>query len=220
MYTEAEFHALTSPLSNDCRVLYALGLRPTVDENTRQSEPLNYKYLIALLNGNATEQEAYTRGLQINQLLSELEQAGLIAVLNDASLDTSLSGQRVLLPLCKQEQDNFTHLHRQYMAIHGRWRPDPALFEEMANLIGLIDRQFDDEDIGEFVAFWLGRPDAVFSHFQWTQKFAYAIKRKRQVTGHTTTRKVGTQTVAVAPGIEADDNARKLVEKYASQKKS
>jgi len=31
---------------------------------------------------------------------------------------------------------------------------------------------------------------------------------------------VGTQQVKVAAGIEADDNARKLVEKYAATKKS
>jgi len=220
MFTEAEFHALTASLSNDGRVLYCLGLRPTVDVPSALSEPVNYKYLINLVNGNNTEDGDYSRGQQINALLGELEQAGLIALQDDNTLETSLSGQRLLLPLCNGNQDNFTHLHRQYTAIHGRWRPDPALFEEMANLIGLIDRKFDDEDIGEFVSYWLGRPDAVFSHFQWTQKFAYAVKRKRLAIGHTTTRKVGTQTVPVAAGIEADDNARKLVEKYASQKKS
>ncbi len=220
MFTEAEYHALTSPLSNDSRVLYCLGLKPTADLNTARSDVLNYKFLITLLNGNDQQEDAYTRGQQINTLLSELDQAGLIALEGEATFETSLSGQHVLLPLCRNEQDDFTHLHRQYTAIHGRWRPDPALFEEMANLIGLIDRDFGDEDIGEFVSYWLGRPDAVFSHFQWTQKFAYAIKRKRMTTGHTTTKKVGSQSVPVAAGIEADDNARKLVEKYASQKKS
>lgn len=220
MFTEAEFHALSGSLSNDSRVLYCLGLRPTTDLSSAQSDPLNYKYLISLLNGNKPDSGEYTRGQQVNALLGELEQAGLIALMGDITLASSLSGHRLLLPLCKADQDDFTHLHRQFTAIHGRWRPDPVLYDEMTNLIGLIDRSFDDEDIGEFVSYWLGRPDAVFSHFQWTQKFAYAIKRKRVAVGHTASRKVGTQTVPVAAGIEADDNARKLVEKYASQKKS
>ena len=220
MFTEAEYHALTAALSNDSRVLYCLGLRPTVDIPSAQSEPVNYKYLINLVNGSNTEDGSYARGQQINTLLGELEQAGLVALQGEMTLECSLSGQRLLLPLCNADQDNFTHLHRQYTAIHGRWRPEPTLFEEMANLIGLIGREFNDEDIGEFVSYWLGRPDAVFSHFQWTQKFAYALKRKRLAVGHTTTRKVGTQSVPVAAGIEADDNARKLVEKYAAHKKS
>ena len=132
MFTEAEFHALTASLSNDSRVLYCLGLRPTVDVPSALSEPVNYKYLINLVNGNNTEDGDYSRGQQINTLLGELEQAGLIALQDDNTLETSLSGQRLLLPLCNGNQDNFTHLHRQYTAIHGRWRPDPALFEEMA----------------------------------------------------------------------------------------
>lgn len=219
MYTEAELNALTSSLSNESRVLYCLGLRPTVDLNTGLSQPLNYKLLIQLLNGDNSSTSPFTRGQQINQLLGELEQAGLIALQDDMSLSLSLSSKRLLLPLCRSKQDNYTHLHRQFTPIHGTWKPDPTLFEEMANLIGLINRDFNEEDIGEFVAYWLGRPDAVFSHFQWTQKFTYALKRKRTNTDYTSTKKVGSQSVPVAPGIEADDNAKKLVEKYASNKK-
>lgn len=221
MFTEAEYHALTSSLSNDCRVLYCLGLRPTANSTTGITEPVNYKFLITLLNGNHQTEEKYTRGQQINSILTELEQQGLIALQGNITLSESLSGQRLLLPLFCQNQNDYTHLHRQHTAIHGRWRPDPALFTDMADLLGLIDRDFNDEDIGEFVAYWLGRPDAVYSHFQWTQKFAYAMKRKRTATpSYTTTKKAGTQQVPIAPGIEADDNARKLVEKYAAKKKS
>ncbi|MBU3020218.1 DnaT-like ssDNA-binding domain-containing protein [Aestuariibacter sp. A3R04] len=221
MFTEAEYHALTASISNDCRVLYCLGLRPTADGTSGITEPLNYKFLITLLNGNHEGEEKFTRGQQINTVLSELEQQGLIALQGNTRLSESLSGQRLLLPLYCQNQNDYTHLHRQHAAIHGRWRPDPALFNDMADLLGLIDRQITDEDIGEFVAYWLGRPDAIFSYFQWTQKFAYAMKRKRTATvSYTATKKTGTQKVPIAPGIEADDNARKLVEKYAAKKKS
>ncbi|WP_252728276.1 DnaT-like ssDNA-binding domain-containing protein [Alteromonas sp. C1M14] len=219
MFTEAEYNALTRPLTNESRVLYTIGLRPGTDINSQLSEPLNYKFLIQLLNGANKSEDAFTRGQQINHLLGELSQAGLVTLNDDLSLSSSLSGKRLLLPLCRVEDNTFTHLHRTYTAIDGRWRPDPTLFEEMANLIGLIDREFSDEDIGEFVAYWLSRPDAVFSHFQWTQKFANTLKRKRVTGSHTTSKRVGSQSVPVAPGIEADDNAKKLVEKYASNKK-
>ena len=90
----------------------------------------------------------------------------------------------------------------------------------MASLLGIIDKTFDDNEVGEFIAYWLGRPSSVFSEFQWTQKFANNIKRKRLASGYAPTKVVGTQQVKVAAGIEADDNARKLVEKYAATKKS
>ena len=108
--------------------------------------------------------------------------------------------------------------------MHASWTPNKSLFEEMASLLGIIDKTYEDSDIGEFVAYWLGRPSSVFSEFQWTQKFANNIKRKRLASGYgsasTPTKIVGTQQVKVAAGIEADDNARKLVEKYAASKKS
>ena len=81
------------------------------------------------------------------------------------------------------------------------------------------DAEYNEEDVGEFIAYWLGRPNALFSEFQWTQKFAYTMKRKRVASGYEPTRKIGSQQVKVAPGIEADDNARKLVEKYATSTK-
>ena len=67
------------------------------------------------------------------------------------------------------------------------------------------------------MAYWLGRPEAVFSSYQWTQKFTYALKNRRTAKGYQATKKVGNQVVTVEPGIEADDNARQLVAKYANK---
>ncbi|QJR80972.1 flavodoxin [Alteromonas pelagimontana] len=219
MFTQAEYHALCSGISNDARVLYCLGLRPTANTTSATTEPLNYKHLLALLNADQ-DAKPYSRGRQINSLLRQLEHAGLIALPDAHTLDQSLNAQTLLLPLCTDQQNNFSHLHRQHQEMTTRWRPDNALFEEMASLLGIIDKTYEEEDIGEFIAYWLGRPSSVFSHFQWTQKFAYAIKYKRTAMGMTPVKKVGTQKVSVAPGIEADDNARRLVEKYSSTKKS
>ena len=220
MFTQAEYHALCSGLSNDARVLYCLGVRPTANLATTTSDPLNYKFLLALLNADQQEDKPFTRGRQINSLLRQLEQAGLIALPQHLNFDQTLNGQTVLLPLCNEAQDDFAHLHRQHQPMKPSWQPDKALFEQMASLLGLIDKSFDSDDVGEFIAYWLGRPSAVFSHFQWTQKFAYAMRYKRLAAGGTPKSRVGNQQVPVAAGIEADDNARKLVEKYHAHKKS
>lgn len=219
MFTQAEYHALCGALSNDARSLYCLGLRPTSNLSTTASEPLNYKFLLALLNGEHEQDKPYARGRQINSLLRHLEQAGLVALTAEQSLEQSLNGKSILLPLCSQAQDDFAHLHRQHQPMKTDWQPDPKLFEQMATLLGLIDKQFEEADVGEFVAYWLGRPTAVFSHFQWTQKFAYSMRKKRQASAGVVKHTVGGQQVPVAPGIQADDNARKLVEKYSAKKK-
>lgn len=219
LFTEAEHQALNLALSNDARVLYCLGLRPTANISTATSAPLQYKSLLALLNGDQPDGQ-YTRGRQVNSVLRQLEQHGLIALPEAYTLEQSLNGVALILPLIVAKQDAYLHLHHQHQPMQVSWRPDETLFKDMANLLGLIDQDYTEEDIGEFVAYWLGRPATVFSHFQWTQKFAYGMKRKRLASGQTQVRKVGSQNVKVAPGIEADDNARKLVEKYAAKKKS
>lgn len=220
MFTQAEYHALCGGLANDARVLYCLGLRPTANLATTTSEPLNYKFLLTLLNAEHSAEPPYTRGRQINSLLRHLEQAGLVALPQHLSFEQTLNGKTVLLPLCTEKQDDFAHLHRQHQPMRPSWQPDAALFEQMASLMGLIDKTFDEQDVGDFIAYWLGRPNVVFSHFQWTQKFAYAQRYKRLATGSTPKQTVGSQQVPVAPGIEADDNARKLVEKYHARKSS
>lgn len=218
MFTQAEYHALTGELSNDARTLYCLGLRPTVCDTSGRTEPLNYKFLLALLNGD-NQDKPFSRGRQINSLLRALEQAGLLALPEELSLEQSLNTQVVILPLSVVEKDEYQRLHRSHQPMTRQWQPDEALFGEMASLIGLLDTQITAEDIGEFVAYWLGRPETVLSQFQWTQKFTYSMKKRRLATGTTPMKQVGTQRMPVSAGIEADNNARKLVEKYSKQKK-
>lgn len=217
--TQAELTVLRSPISNDCRVLYMLGLRATANTATTSSAAINYKSLLALLNGDNKEPH-YLRGRQVNSLLKQLEQVGLVTLPLDIDLERSINGKTLLLPLLSEPVSDFDVLHKQHSAMTQNWQPNNALFKEMANLLGIIDKTFDDNDVGEFVAYWLGRPSSIFSEFQWTQKFANNIKRKRLASGYSATKVVGSQQVKVAAGIEADDNAKKLVAKYASSKKS
>lgn len=221
--TQAELAALQSPLSNDCRVLYLLGLRVSANSATTSTAPVDYKQLLNLLNGDNKE-EPYQRGRQINSLIKQLEQVGLVSLPVDLDIEHTINGKSLLLPLITEPKSDFEQLHQRHCSMHASWTPNKSLFEEMASLLGIIDKTYEDNDIGEFVAYWLGRPSSVFSEFQWTQKFANNIKRKRLASGYgsasTPTKIVGTQQVKVAAGIEADDNARKLVEKYAASKKS
>lgn len=215
MFTQAELNALTAPLSNAARVIYCLILRPTANKDTLLTTPLQYKELMSLVNGDP-QQQPVTRGRDINILLDELAQAGLVTIPTPLSLDSSLNGKQLLLPLINNTQQ-YQPFHQQHYAMHRDWQPESQLFDDIATLIGLIDKTFEEQDIGEFVAYWLGRPEAVFSTYQWTQKFTYALKNRRTAKGYQATKKVGNQVVKVEPGIEADDNARKLVAKYANK---
>ena len=46
--TQAELAALQCPISNDCRVLYLLGLRVGANTATTSSAPIDYKHLLNL----------------------------------------------------------------------------------------------------------------------------------------------------------------------------
>jgi len=216
--TQAELAVLQSPLPNDCRILYLLGLRPGANTATTASATIDYKSLLAILNGDQKD-TPYQRGRQVNSLLKQLELVGLVLFPQHINLDHSINGKTLLLPLITNAQSNFDALHKSHFSISASWKPNKDLFLEMASLLGIIDTEYDENEIGEFIAYWLGRPTTVLSEFQWTQKFAHNIKHKRVAAGYSPVRKVGNQQVKVAAGIEADDNARKLVEKYATSTK-
>lgn len=207
----SEQAALTQGISNDARVLYLLGLRPSADGNSGMTAPLNYKLLLALLNGSKKE---FTLGRQINALIKELVKHQLVEIEQDASLEKSFNGRSIHLPLLNIKQDDYPALHLQWSAMTANWSPHQPLFEDLSALIGIIDAQYSQEELGEFIAYWMGRPEMQFSLFQWTQKFVFQLKQKRTARGVKTAQKVGNQWVEPKAGIEADDNAKKLVEKY------
>ncbi|MDM7859337.1 DnaT-like ssDNA-binding domain-containing protein [Alteromonas sp. ASW11-36] len=210
----AELDALSQPLSNPARVLYMLSLRPNANVQTGASGELVYKHIMQLLNG--TEQH-FTLGRQINALLKELVNVGLIEIPSDCDINRSLNNKRVILPLVVVKQASVERLHQNKSAIYIDWQPDDKLFAELAQLVGLIDKAFTPEETGDFVAYWLGRPDTQLSHFQWTQKFVSYLKQQRlaKVPRHKT--QIGSQLTTPQSAVEIDDNARKLVEKYRSK---
>ncbi|MBU2876504.1 MULTISPECIES: DnaT-like ssDNA-binding domain-containing protein [Aliiglaciecola] len=210
----SEQAALTQELSNDARVLYLLGLRPIADEQTGLTAPLNYKQLIALLNSKTKE---FTLGRQINGLIKELVKQQLVEIESDASLDKSFNQQRVRLPLLNIKQDDYPSLHLQWSGMTATWKPHQTAFEDLASLVGIIDKDYSQHELGEFIAYWMGRPELQFSQYQWTQKFVFQIKQRRLASGVKNVQKVGNQWVTPKAGVEADDNAKQLVAKYSKK---
>ncbi|GAA0860001.1 DnaT-like ssDNA-binding domain-containing protein [Aliiglaciecola litoralis] len=212
-----EQSALTQEISNDARVLYLLGLRPLADKKSGVTAPLNYKQLIAMLNGGSKK---FTLGRQINALIKELVKYQLIEISADASLDKSFNGQQVTLPLLNVKTDDYPSLHMKWSAMTTDWTPHQTVFEDLAALVGIIDKDYSETELGEFIAYWMGRPEMQFSQFQWTQKFVFQLKQRRVASGVKPKYKVGNQWVTPKAGVEADENAKQLVAKYSKKQNS
>ncbi len=210
---QAELHALQQPISHYARVLYCVYLRPHANSLSAASEPIKNK-AIGLLLGD--EYKSFTQGRQINSVLQELIDVGLVNINAKTDLSRSIQDQRVALPLMVLKDDAYHVLHGAVSAMQPDWLPDETLYQELSSLVGLIDKSYTLEDVGEFVAYWLGRPQNRFTLFQWTQKFVlqrkqFAQRSSRQQTAQTL---IGSQQVKVTAGIVADDKTRALVEKY------
>lgn len=210
----SELSALNQPISNDARVLYCLELRTSANSQTGLTNPLNFKQLLNTLNG---KEQRFTLGRQINGLLKELIEVGLVDLTCDTPLDKSFNGKQLILPLFAVKQDDYNTLHMEWSGMSLNWQPTKSLFTDLAQLVGIIDKEYSQNELGEFVAYWMGRPQMQFSQFQWTQKFVFQIKQKRLASGIKPLQKVGNQLVTPKAAVEADDNAKKLVEKYSKK---
>ncbi|MEP1383750.1 MAG: DnaT-like ssDNA-binding domain-containing protein [Paraglaciecola sp.] len=213
-FNQAEQTALLQSLSNDARTLYMLGIKPTVNKKSGVSAPLNYKYLISLLN---EKEQKFTLGRQINSLIKELLHIGLVKFEQEVEINRSFNGKTLVLPLTTMKVDDYTKLHLNWTDMHLDWQPNENLVADLAKLIGLIDYQYTDNELGDFIAYWLGRPEVQFSEYQWTQKFIFNLKKMRMANNFKGTQKVGQQMVKTKAGIVADDNAKNLVAKYSKK---
>lgn len=209
---QAEQGALQQTISNDARVLYMLGIKPCADSKTAVTSPLNYKNLLKLLNG---KEEKFTLGRQINSLIKELLNVGLVNFEQEVEINHSFNGKTLVLPLMLMKTADYSKLHLEWQNMHINWQPDKDLVTDLAKLMGIIEHHYTDQEVGEFISYWLSRPESHFTQFQWTQKFVFNLKHKRLAHGSKTVHKVGQQFVAIKAGIVADENAKKLVEKYS-----
>ncbi|MFT2092805.1 DnaT-like ssDNA-binding domain-containing protein [Paraglaciecola sp. 2405UD69-4] len=211
-FNQAEQTALLQSLSNDARTLYILGIKPTVDKKTGVSAPLNYKAFLSMLNG---KEQKFTLGRQINSLIKELLNIGLVNFNEEVELNHSFNGKTLTLPLTTMKVDDYTKLHMKWSSMHLDWKPNENLVADLAKLIGLIEYQYTDNELGDFIAYWLGRPEVQFSEYQWSQKFVFNLKKMRLANNFKGVQKIGQQLVTPKAGISADENAKNLVAKYS-----
>lgn len=208
-----EINALSQALSNEARVLYCLYLKPKAEANTH-TVLIDNKSILALLNSHSVTLHL---GRQISALFKELFDAGLIDVMGDYSFERSLNKHTVKLLLVELHADfDHSHLHQEHTKILISWRPDPLLFEQICQLVGVIDAHFDADELGEFIAYWMGRPEIMQSPYQWTQKFVLHLKQRRlRQPSKSATSKAGHQWTEAHASIEFDDNVKKLIQKYS-----
>ena len=211
MLTDAEYAALLEVNSNAARSLYILGLRPNAHGVTGATQPIHYPSLCNIVN---TKDETFTQGRQINRLLKQLLKQGLIQLGPDQDIEYSLREQRLVLPMMIVANEPYTTLHTKRFGMHMQWAPDERLFSELAQIVGLLDKQYSQEDIGDFISYWMGRPDKQFSQFQWTQKFVLQRKTKMSQHAQSVNHTVGYQTVAQDGKIQVDDKTKAFIKRY------
>lgn len=176
--TPAEYSALAHPrLSHPARSLYTLQLRRLVLEN--QLARLNYPELgraLAVVDpGDPSGFSFQVNARQLTELFDELMEAGLLQV--EAQNDSEHYHQCPFqLPLLTQRVRS--PLPERPFQMHLQWRPDAEL-PALARLCGVIDASYSEEDLGEFIAYWLGRPEVFDSQHQWMLKFIRTLKTRR-----------------------------------------
>ena len=212
---ELELETLKTPLSNLARVLYCLYLRPQIRANSHKVTVSN-KAILSLINNKKT---VITMGRQISALLRELHNAGLIEVPADVDFSKSLHQQVVNLPLTAlpQSLENPVY-HSQYKSMRLDWRPVESIFEDLCQLVGVIEKTYSADELGEFIAYWLGRIDTQCTEYQWTQKLVIHLKQRRQRLPLAEQKsKAGHQYVTPSAGIVFDDNVKQLINQYKDQ---
>lgn len=177
-----EYQLLSLPrLSHPARTLYWLHLRQIAKQ--RQPVTISYPELGRAL---AVEDPAAPGGFsfqvtarQLTQLFDELVAANLIAVQNKANQETyHLS--TVVLPLLTQ----VTPLPQTAFPMRVNWTPDSS-FANLCQLCGLIDSYYTAADLGEFIAYWIGRTDYFATQHQWMLKFIKTLKSRRYTQNKT-----------------------------------
>jgi DNA replication protein DnaT len=211
-----ELDALQLSMSNHARALYGIYLA-SKGSLTKGNVTLSYKDIIQFLNG---KEEIVTLGRQVNSLLKELDNVGLIQINSDQSYKRSLNNQIIHLPLSvtREISDITTDKHQSFVKMNVNWRPNAELFEQICQLVGVIDKGYSADELGEYIAYWLGYPEKQFTDYQWTQKFVLNIKQRRQrLPVNKEQTKVGHQWITPQAGLEIDDNVKQLVEKYSGK---
>lgn len=212
---ELELETLQTPLSNLSRVLYCVYLRPQIQADSHKVT-INNNAILALINN---KKPVITKGRQISALLKELHNVGLIECLSGADFSNSLHNQTINLPLIALPQSLENPLfHSQHKSMRLDWRPVESIFNDLCTLVGLIEKTYSADELGEYIAYWLGRIDTQCTEYQWTQKLVIHLKQRRQRLPLAEQKtKTGHQYVTPSAGIVFDDNVKQLINQYKDQ---
>jgi hypothetical protein len=206
---QAELDILKQSISNNARVLYCLVLRPSAHQSTGISAPLNFKQIKEILNNGGGK---IALGREINELLLELIACELLAPITELDDKGSLNGAQFNLPKMQDTQHSNMHQIRNKMTPD--WQPNDKFFQEISQLVGLIQKDYASEELGEFIAYWMGKPEQQLSSWQWTQKFILSLRKNRQIKGYNPTSIVGYQQIENQPEVVIDEKTRQLIDKY------
>lgn len=222
--TPAEYSALAHPrLSHPARSLYTLQLRRLVLEN--QLARLNYPELgRALAVVDPSDPCGFSfqvNARQLTELFDELMEAGLLQV--EAQPESEHYHQCPFqLPLLTQKLRS--PLPERPFQMHLQWRPDEEL-PALARLCGVIDASYSEEDLGEFIAYWLGRPEVFDSQHQWMLKFIRALKTRRytrrkpmEVQGYQQVTAAPTQSGPSQKALEIMEEVRRFTEEKKAKR--
>jgi hypothetical protein len=179
--TPAEYSALAHPrLSHPARSLYTLQLRRLVLEIGWPDSTIELGRALAVVDpGNPGGFSYQVNARQLTELLDELMEAELLQV--EAQADSEHYHQCPFqLPLLSQRVRS--PLPARPFQMHLQWRPDEEL-PALARLCGVIDASYSEEDLGEFIAYWLGRPEVFDSQHQWMLEIYRALKTARPPPG-------------------------------------
>ena len=212
---ELELETLQTPLSNLARVLYCLYLRPQINGSSKKVR-INNKAILSLINN---KKAVITMGRQISALFKELHSAGLVEVDANTDFSKSLHNHQITLPLTALPQSlENPQFHSQHKSMKLDWRPVQSIFEDLCQLVGLIEKTYSADELGEFIAYWLGRIDSQCTEYQWTQKLVIHLKQRRQRLPLSEQKsKAGHQYVTPSAGIVFDDNVKQLINQYKDQ---
>lgn len=198
--TPAEYTQLNLPrLSHAARTLYILHLRRQAQQHNGYVQA-NYPELGRAL---AVESHSQPSGFsfqvnasQLTRLFHELIEAGLLQ-LEQAPQEEHLHGAKFSLPLMLN-LGTMLPIPQTAHAMTPAWRPDTH-FASLSQLCGLMECAYGEDELGEFIAYWLGRPEVFATPHQWMLKFIKALKAKRYVRKSALSPPIGYQVVPPPP---------------------
>ncbi|MGO2089829.1 MAG: DnaT-like ssDNA-binding domain-containing protein [Oceanisphaera sp.] len=175
--TPAEYQALTSPkLSHPARSLYQFYLRHQA--RGEHTQALDYPVLGKALAVQGEGEYRYrVTPATLTDLVDELLAVGLLSLVENPH-PQHYHGAVFSLPLKRLQ--GLAALPSRQFAMHPDWRPDDQ-FAGLARLCGLLDSHIDDTELGEFIAYWLGRPEVFENQHQWMLKLVRKLKNQRSI---------------------------------------